>query len=179
MAPPQGPQIPDALPSGAMHLPPLQQSASTVQPPQLATQAVEPQTYGGVPLGFGTQGRPLQQSALEAHDCPAPTQATPVQRGTPTLSVLHVSMLLQLPAQQSQDALHDIVESLQTSPFGLHPIGLRHTPTKLPAAMEQVTGLPEPPGSPAEPQQSEFFAQTSPTTWQPLAGWQTGTPVGP
>jgi hypothetical protein len=96
----------------------------------------------------------LQQSALDAHALPAATHATPVHRGTPTLSGLQVSMLLQLPAQQSQDALHDIVASLHTSPFGLHPCGFTHTPTVLPAAIEQTTGLPEPPGNPAAPQQS-------------------------
>jgi hypothetical protein len=72
-------------------------------------------------------------------------------------------MVLQLPAQQSHDALHDIVESLQTSPFGLHPCGLVHTPTVLPAAIEQTTGWFEAPGSPAAPQQSEFVRHRSPT----------------
>jgi hypothetical protein len=33
-----------------------------------------------------------------------------------------------------------------------------------------VTGLPDPPGKPAEPQQSTSFVHRSPTTWQPLAG---------
>jgi hypothetical protein len=112
---------------------------------------------------FGTQGSPPQQSALDAHALPEPTQAALVHRGTPTLSVLHVSCVSQLPEQQSHDALHDIVDSLQMSPFGLHPCGLRHTPTLLPAAIEQTTGLPEPPGSPAAPQQSELLAHTSPT----------------
>jgi hypothetical protein len=122
------------------------------------------------PAGLGTQGRLLQQSALEAHDCPAATQLAPVQRGTPMMSVRHVSIVSQLPAQQSQEALQDIVASLQTSPFGLHPIGLRQTPS----------GPPERAHAPAAaPQQSESLLQTSPTTWQPLAGWQTRTPVGP
>jgi hypothetical protein len=40
------------------------------------------------------------------------------QRGTPSLSCLQVSIVWQLPAQQSQVELHDIVESLQTAPFG-------------------------------------------------------------
>ena len=120
--------------------------------------------------GLGTQGRPPQQSALLEHDCPAATQLAPVQRGTPTLSVLQVSWVSQLPAQQSHDALQLIVLSLQTSPFGLHPIGLRHTPR----------GPPEWTHAPAAaPQQSPSAVQTSPTTWQPLAGWQTSTPVGP
>jgi hypothetical protein len=129
--------------------------------------------------GFGTQGSPPQQSALDTQDCPVATHVAPVQRGTPMMSGLHVSMVWQLPEQQSHDALHDLVESLQTSPFGLHPVGLRQTPSGLPAAITQVT-LPAPgPGSPADPQQSESVVHTSPTTWQPLAGWQTRTPVGP
>jgi hypothetical protein len=89
-----------------------------------------------------------------------------------------VSWFSQLPAQQSHDELHDIVFSLQTSPSGLQPIGLRHTP-RPGMYMTHVTGLPEPPGSPAEPQQSVSCVQRSPTTWQPLAGWQMSTPVGP
>jgi hypothetical protein len=90
-----------------------------------------------------------------------------------------VSIVLQFPAQQSHDELHDIVDSLQTSPFGLHPCGFTHTPTVPPAAIEQTTGLPEPPGNPAAPQQSVSCRHTSPTGWQPLAVWQTSTPVGP
>jgi hypothetical protein len=34
--------------------------------------AAEPQTNGGMPAGFGTQGKP-QQSALDAHAVPAAT----------------------------------------------------------------------------------------------------------
>jgi hypothetical protein len=92
---------------------------------------------------------------------------------------LHVSSVSQFPAQQSHDELHDMVASLQTSPFGLQPIGLRQMPTGLPALMTHVTGLPDPPGSPAEPQQSASTRHRSPTGWHPLAGWQTSTPVGP
>jgi hypothetical protein len=90
-----------------------------------------------------------------------------------------VSWFSQLPAQQSHDELHDIVASLQTSPSGLQPIGLRHTPTPGTEPMTHVTGFPDPPGSPAEPQQSPSCVQMSPTTWHPLAGWQMSTPVGP
>jgi hypothetical protein len=122
---------------------------------------------------------PLQQLALEAQAWPAPTQVPGEQRGTPTLSWRHVSIVSQLPLQQSHDALHDIVDSLQTSPSGLQPMGLRQTPTVAPALMAHVTGLVGPPGKPLEPQQSESLVQRSPTTWQPLAGWQTKTPVGP
>jgi hypothetical protein len=90
-----------------------------------------------------------------------------------------VSSFSQLPLQQSHDELHDIVASLQTSPSGLQPIGLRHTPSAALPDLTHVTGLPEPPGRPADPQQSPSVAHRSPTTWQPLAGWQTSTPVGP
>ncbi len=114
-------------------------------------------------MGLGTHGIPLQQLALEAHAAPAPTHA-PAQRGTPTLSWTQVSCVSQLPLQQSHDELHDIVFSLQTSPSGLQPMGLRHTPTVDPAEMTQVTGLPDPPGSPADPQQSLSWVQRSPTT---------------
>jgi hypothetical protein len=90
-----------------------------------------------------------------------------------------VSIVSQLPLQQSHDALQLIVFSLHTSPFGLHETGLRHTPSEPLPEKSHVT-LPEPgPGSPADPQQSESPEQTSPTTWQPLAGWQMSTPVGP
>ena len=95
------------------------------------------------------------------------------------MSCLHVSIVSQLPLQQSHEELHDIVFSLQTSPSGLQPIGLRQTPSVDGAVMTHVTGVPEPPGNPAEPQQSVSVVQRSPTTWQPLAGWQTSAPVGP
>jgi hypothetical protein len=77
---------------------------------------------------------------------------------------LHVSCVSQLPAQQSHDELHDIVCSLHTSPSGLQPIGNRQMPTVAFGAMSHVTGLPDPPGSPAEPQQSWSVLQRSPTT---------------
>jgi hypothetical protein len=181
LLPPQGPQTPRALPGGRTHEVPGQQSALLVQPPHAGMHWLPEQTYGAPPspgLGLGTHGMPPQQFALEAHALPASTQA-PEQRGTPTLSWWQVSCVSQLPAQQSHDELHDIVASLQTSPSGLQPIGLRQTPTLEPAAMTQVTGLCDPPGSPAEPQQSLSCVQMSPTTWQPLAGWQMSTPVGP
>jgi hypothetical protein len=138
-------------------------------------------TYCGVPpaTGFGTQGIPPQQFALDAHAPPAPTHSAAAHRGTPMLSCLHVSWVSQLPLQQSHDELHDIVLSLQTSPSGLHPIGLRQMPSEDGGVMSHVTAFPEPPGSPADPQQSESAVQRSPTTRQPLAGWHTRTPVGP
>jgi hypothetical protein len=88
-------------------------------------------------------------------------------------------MVSQLPAQQSHDELHVEVFNLHTSPFGLQPFGFRQTPTVLGAVMTHVTGIPEPPRIPVEPQQSPSFVQRSPTGWQPLAGWHTRTPVGP
>ncbi len=168
-----GPQTPAVRPIGTTHVSPVQQSALMVQPPQVFTQLPPPKQMKDEPLppGLGTQGRPLQQSALDAHACPAATHCAPVQRGTPTLSGLQVSSFSQLPAQQSHDALHDIVASLQTSPFGLHPCGLRQTPSTPPADSSHAPL--------AAPQQSLSWLQTSPTTWQPLAGWQMSIPVGP
>jgi hypothetical protein len=121
----------------------------------------------------------LQQFALEAHAPPAGTQDAPAHRGTPSVSGLQVSWVWQLPLQQSQLALHDMVCSRQMSPSGLQPMGFLHTPTVLGAVMLQVTGLPDPPGSPAEPQQSASLVHKSPTGWHPVAGWQTRTCVGP
>jgi len=115
-------------------------------------------------VGFGTQGRPPQQFALVAQEPPGWTHVMPVQRGTPSESGWQVSSFSQLPLQQSHDALHDMVDSLQTSPSGLQPCGFLHTPTVDPAAFTQVTGVPEPPGRPAEPQQSLSCVHTSPTT---------------
>ncbi len=83
---------------------------------------------GGLPpLGLGTQGSPLQQSALVAHALPlVPIPASGshplAHRGTPRLSGLHAVFLLPRPAQQSWFALHDVVMSLHTSPFGVHPM---------------------------------------------------------
>jgi hypothetical protein len=61
----------------------------------------------------------------------------------------------------------------------LQLIGLRQIPTAAPWALSQVT-LPSP-GKPVPgaPQQSLVSLHTSPSTWQPLAGWQMDTPVGP
>jgi hypothetical protein len=92
---------------------------------------------------------------------------------------LQVSSTSQLPLQQSHDALQLLVCSLQTSPSGLQPLGLRQTPTVAGGVMLHVTAFPDPPGSPADPQQSLSFVHRSPTTWHPLAGWQTRAPVGP
>ena len=121
----------------------------------------------------------MQQLALEAHEPPGWTQVNPAQRGTPRLSGLQVSSFSQLPLQQSHEALQDIEASLQMSPSGLQPIGLVQTPTAFGGVRLHVTGLPDPPGSPAEPQQSTSLVHRSPTGWQPLAGWQTRTCVGP
>jgi hypothetical protein len=137
--------------------------------------------YGGVPEGLGTQGRSLQQLALDAHAPPAATHCAAAHRGTPSESGLQVSLFSQLPAQQSHEALHDIEASLQTSPSGLQPMGFWHTPTVNGGVMEHVTvpTIPFPVGTPAEPQQSLSWVHRSPTTWHPLAGWQMSVPVGP
>jgi hypothetical protein len=170
--PPHGPQAPCVLPAETMHDAPGQQSALLVHAPHAATHWLGLHTNGGVApaTGLGTHGAPLQQFALEAHDPPALTHCAPAHRGTPTLSCLHVSWVSQLPLQQSHDELQLVVFNLHTSPSGLQPIGLRHTPTVAGAVTTHVTGIPDPPGSPAEPQQSPSRVQRSPTTWQPLAG---------
>ena len=53
-------------------------------------------------------------------------------------------------------------------------------PTAFPDAMSHTT-WPSPGrvGSFSPPQQSAFLRHRSPVTWQPLAGWQIFTPVGP
>jgi hypothetical protein len=162
---PQGWQMPDVLPTATKHAAPPQQSALVVHLPHAAEHDC-PQTNVGDPDGFGMHGRPLQQSALEAHAAPAPTQVAPVQRGTPTLSCLHVMppFCSQLPEQQSQDALQEVVASLQTSPFGLHPWGLLQIPSSAPAVFAHEPA--------AASQQSASLWQVSPTKWHPLAGWQ-------
>jgi hypothetical protein len=80
-----------------------------------------------LPFGLGTQGLPLQQSALVAHapplvPIPASGSHPLAHRGTPRLSGLQAVLLLPKPAQQSWLALHDIVMSLQMSPFGVQPM---------------------------------------------------------
>jgi len=162
---PQGWQTPDVPPTATKHAAPPQQSALVVHLPHAAEHDV-PQMNPGAPEGFGMQGRPLQQSALVAHAEPAPTHVAPVHRGTPTLSCRHVTppFWLQLPEQQSHDALQEVVESLQTSPFGLHPWGLLQIPRRAPAAFAQDPAWAS--------QQSESPRHVSPTTWHPLAGWQ-------
>ena len=124
---PHGPQVPCVLPVATMQLVPVQQSALVVHAPAHAMHDVLEQISGGFPLGFGTHGLPLQQSALVAHALPAPPMPASgsqplAQRGTPRLSGLHAVFLLPRPAQQSWFALHDVVMSLQTSPFGVQPM---------------------------------------------------------
>jgi len=152
-----GPQIPSALPVGMTHVSPEQQSALLVHPPHAATHEVAPHTNGGIPpgVGLGTQGKPLQQFALEAHAPPALTHCSAAQRGMPTLSNLQVFFVLQLPLQQSHEALHIAPGTLHTSPSGLQPWGFWQTPIVNGAVLLHVTGLPGfAPGSPAAPQQS-------------------------
>jgi hypothetical protein len=174
---PHGPQTP------LLHAEPGQQSALLLQVPHAGTHCWPKQTNGGLPpsTGLGTHGWPPQQSALDAHPAPASTHWAYVQRGTPTLSCWQVSRFWpsHTPLQQSQEALHDMFASLQTSPLGLHPIGLVQIPTP-PSVPLHLTGpLVGWLGMPAEPQQSLSLVQRSPTGWHPLAGWQTSTPVGP
>jgi hypothetical protein len=120
--PPHGPQVPCVLPVGRMQEVPGQQSALVVHAPLHATHAEPLQTNGGLPPALGTHGLPLQQSALVAHAPPPSSQVPFAQRGTPTLSGRHAVFALPRPAQQSWFALHDVVWSLQTSPFGVQPM---------------------------------------------------------
>jgi hypothetical protein len=69
-----------------MHEPPGQQSALLVHAWQSGTHTVVEQMSGGLPLGFGTHGIRLQQSALEAQAPLGFTHVAKEQRGTPTLS---------------------------------------------------------------------------------------------
>jgi hypothetical protein len=53
-------------------------------------------------------------------------------------------------------------------------------PMVLPGSISQMTfPAPGKPDSSSPPQQSLFFRQRSPVTWQPLAGWQMFRPLGP
>jgi hypothetical protein len=169
--------VPCVLPSAATQVDPEQQSASTLHAWPAAAQLDARQTYGGVPDGLGTQGVPSQQFALDAHDPPAATH-TPAQRGTPFRSGLHVSWSWQFPLQQSQLRLQVSVVSLHKSPSGTHPMGALQEPIVAGGVMAHVAGVPLPPGRLAAPQQSLSCVHTSPVAWQPLAGWQIGTPVG-
>jgi hypothetical protein len=89
-----------------------------------------------------------------------------------------VSWLKQFPLQQSQVALQLDVASLQVAPSGLQPFGFLHVPIVAPAGMLHVTGVTEPPGKPAAPQQSLSCVHRSPATWHPLGGSQIKAPVG-
>jgi hypothetical protein len=101
---------------------PGQQSAVVVHALHDGTQLVVAQTSGGDPPGLGTQGSPLQQSALVAHALPPSPHCRLAHRGTPTLSCLQGLQLFPMHAQQSWFALHDVVGSLHTSPFGVQPM---------------------------------------------------------
>ena len=107
--------VPLVLPGGIMHRPPGQQSALVVHGPAAGTQGVSKHT--SVPVGLRTHGCPLQQFALVEHVPPGFTHVAPAQRGTPRMSGMQVSPW-QLPAQQSQRALHDDVAVRQTLPSG-------------------------------------------------------------
>jgi hypothetical protein len=140
------------------HFVPLQQSASRVHP--IPVHEDPRQVY--VPVLSGTHGALRQQFALEAHAPPAPEQTCAEHRATPAWSGLQVSADEQLPLQQSQVPLQLDVASLQRSPSGLQPIGRRHRPTVDGGVIAHVTGNPEPPGSPALPQQSLSSVHASP-----------------
>jgi hypothetical protein len=98
-------------------------------------------------------------------------------RGTPRLSGRHAVLALPSPAQQSWFALHDIVMSLQMSPFGVQPMCCWQKPPMHATALPEV-GIPAS-MSACDPQQSLSVTHVSPSTWQPVAGWQMFTPVGP
>jgi hypothetical protein len=156
------------LPCGTAQKSPAQQSAFVVHAPQLGTHCTEEHTRGGVPpsTGLGTHGALLQQSALVEQPLPALPHWAFAQRGTPSLSGLQVSIVSQLPAQQSHVALQLIVASLHTAPLGSQlRIARLQMPTVDGAVMEQVTYLPFLPpasGYPSAPQQSVSLAQRSP-----------------
>lgn len=72
------PQVPVVMPGGTLHDVPTQQSAVVVQAPPDGMHRPSPQTKGGLPPGFGTQGL-SQQSALDAHAVPAGTTPPSLQ----------------------------------------------------------------------------------------------------
>jgi len=154
--------VPRALPTGATHVAPAQQSALAVHRSPAAAHVEARQTNGGVPDGFGTQGAPLQQFALDAHEPPAATHVAAAQRATPSSSGLHVSWFVQLPLQQSHKRLQLSVASLHSSPSGLHPIGTLQKPVVAGGVIAHVAGVPLPPGRPGPPQQSLSCVHVSP-----------------
>jgi hypothetical protein len=141
---------------------PGQQSPLVVHPPPQATQLLVLQRNGGLPPALGTHGFPLQQSALVAQAAPPSWQLWSAHRGTPRLSGAHAVFLLPRPAQQSWFALQLVVMSLQTSPFGVHPMCCWQVP------LMHATACPEV-GRPAsmsawDPQQSSLVTHVSPST---------------
>jgi hypothetical protein len=170
LGPPHGPHVPLVLPCAIEQNSPAQQSALVVHAPHEGMHCTAEHTRGGVPpsagAGLGTHGAPLQQSALVEQPLPAFTHWASAQRGTPSLSVLHVSMVSQLPEQQSHVALQLMVASLHTAPLGSQlRIERLHTPTVAGGVIEQPTYLPlfpPAPGYPSAPQQSLSCVQRSP-----------------
>jgi hypothetical protein len=77
---------------------------------------------------------------------------------------VHVFWVVQLPLQQSHDALQLWLESLHIAPSGLHPCGLRQKPVVAGGVIAHVTGVPLPPGRPGPPQQSVSWVHESPGT---------------
>jgi hypothetical protein len=107
------PHVPTVLPCGTMHELPGQQSAVTVQLPDVGTQILPPSgtmRQRSCPVLSGTQGTPLQQSPVYAHVWPGARQA-PIawQRGTPSASSWQASELPGAPQQLSGalDTLHE------------------------------------------------------------------------
>jgi hypothetical protein len=117
-----GMHVPARLPGTMMHAPPGQQSAFVVHDPIVGTQTLVKQV--STPPGPAVHGLPLQQSALVEHVPPGLLHVLGPQRGMPRLSRLQVDGVpWQLPAQQSQRALHELVAVRHTLPFGWHPVG--------------------------------------------------------
>jgi hypothetical protein len=182
--PPAAPQVPIVPPGGRLQGSPEQQSAVVVHPPAAGTHGLDEQMNGGLPAGFGTQGR-LQQSALDAQAVPASepasAQSTPVlarQRGIPRLSwTQFVFTCWTVPEQQRSVALQELVSRRQIEPAGLHFCPWSQRPMVEGGVIEQCVFASVPSGKPVAPQQSLSFVQSSPVGWQPLGGSQMRTPV--
>jgi hypothetical protein len=99
------------------------------------------------------------------------------QRGIPRLSSWQEFVLMVLPAQQLAFSLHDVSDSRQIPPAGVHALPWVQRPIGLSPTLEQITLVAS--GRLAEPQQSSSVWQVSPVGRQPLGGWQMSTPVGP
>ena len=132
---------------------------------------------GRVPPGLGTQGLPLQQSALVAHAVP-PSCAVHVGAPRDADVVLPAGRVLVAEARAA------VLVGVAGGHHELAHVAVgRASHVLLAVAAEQTTAWPDV-GRPAsmracEPQHSLSLVQVSPSTWHPVAGWQTLTPVGP